>query len=121
MAEEMDDGRTHQRNVRKQHQALVDFWLATIANCGYGQYAEHEQVAVVEYRCEVSVQRHGSGGRVRVDLLIPAQIEAAPHHCRRRRVAQWDHQSKQDYGGQAEPSVPANVSGRNQQALSEEE
>ena len=43
MTGQVRDRRSHERDIRKQHELLVDVWPATIANCRNGENDERQQ------------------------------------------------------------------------------
>ena len=86
VAEQVGDRRSHERNVRKQHQPLVNLWPATITNCGHSKYGKREQGREIEHGNRGCVRRN-SLDRVRVGVLIATQIEPSPDHGSRRGEA----------------------------------
>jgi hypothetical protein len=74
VAEQVGDRRSHEGDIRKQHEPLVDVRPATITNCGHRKYGKLEQGREIEHGSRGCVHRN-SLDRVRVGMLVTTYCE----------------------------------------------
>ena len=104
VSQKVSYGRTHQVDVGEQHEAFMDEGAAPEPKSADDEQSKREQVAEIE-------NRGGLGVQLLADALIPAEIEAAPDHGYRDRIAKRNKDQKRKCRSETDPSMPRDTPG----------